>query len=197
MQGRIDSRITIGGIDFGPSSIVRDADNAANSQRDLDVGAAGELTTRTDDNTGVATLVEGHGLQSLDVVDVYWDGGCRYGMTATVAGNAVTVDGGAGDSLPTTATDLVVCKQTVIDCPDIVGNNVQMVGAKCAGRAHIDIRWASGSILAIDLAAGESWSWAVGTGPDNPLADKTLVELRVSLGDAVNAATLFFGAMVD
>lgn len=197
MRGQIDSNITIGGVNFGSSSLARTANNVVNSDRELAAGSTAELTTRTDNDTGLLTVTAGHGLQSADLVDVYWDGGCRYGMTATVDVNAVTVDGGAGDNLPAGATDLVVCKQTVIDYPDVDGDNIIIIAAQCERRAHLDIRSESATVAAVDLAAGESWAWASDTGMDNPLASETITEIRVSLGDAENAATLYIGALVD
>src|SRR5689334_13440236 len=64
----------------------------------------GTLTGRTDNDTGIVTMPAGHGFVTSDKVDIYWNVagvlGSRSGMTATVAGNAVTVDGGQGDNLP-------------------------------------------------------------------------------------------------
>lgn len=64
---------------------------------------SGSLTTRTDNDTGVVTLSGGHGVVN-GRVDAYWSGGKRIGMTATVAVNAVTIDGGTGDNLPAQST---------------------------------------------------------------------------------------------
>lgn len=75
---------------------------------------AGTLTTRTDDDTGVCTLQTGHGIASSDIVDVYFTGGVRYGMVATVSGNAVTVDGGAGSNLPSSSAAVYVVTTTKI-----------------------------------------------------------------------------------
>lgn len=66
----------------------------------------GQLTTRTDDDTGVVTVIsdsnDGHGITTSSTVDVYWQSGQRIGMSVSAVTNkAVTVDGGAGDALPT------------------------------------------------------------------------------------------------
>jgi hypothetical protein len=60
---------------------------------DLPAGKAGTLTTRTNNTDGAATLSAGHGILTADVVDIYWDGGCRYGaivgtVEAVEAGNS-------------------------------------------------------------------------------------------------------------
>ena len=67
---------------------------------------AGVLTTRTDASTGVLTMAADHWFFTGDTLDVFWTGGSRLGMTATVAASAVTVGGGSGDDLPALSTAL-------------------------------------------------------------------------------------------
>ena len=65
----------------------------------LPIAKAGTLTTRTEDDTGEATLGAGHGITTGAIVDIYWSGGRRYGVTVgTVAGNVVPfgAPGGTG-----------------------------------------------------------------------------------------------------
>lgn len=82
----------------------------------LPVGFAGELTTRTNDTEGTVTLADGHGITTGLEVDLYWDGGIRYGVTVgTVAGNAVPLtDTGSGDDLPIAETEIVVSQRVRI-----------------------------------------------------------------------------------
>jgi len=87
----------------------------------------GTLTTRTDADTGVATLSTGHGIETGDVVDVYFAAGVRYGMDATVATNAVTVDGGAGDDLPDQDDAVTVVVQTAVEV-NFDGDDAQIIG---------------------------------------------------------------------
>ena len=76
----------------------------------------GTLSTRTDDDTGVATLSTGHTIVSSGLlVDVYWSGGARYGMTATKSTNDITLDGGAGDNLPAQSTAVTLCQQQLVE----------------------------------------------------------------------------------
>jgi len=56
----------------------------------------------------VTAASESHGIEDADVVDLYWTGGLRYGMTADVTDDEVTLSGGAGDVLPAAET-AVVC----------------------------------------------------------------------------------------
>lgn len=80
---------------------------------------AGELTTRTDNETGEITMAAGgHGITTAQVVDLYWDGGARYGITVgTVAGTTVPIgadNSGTGDNLPLVNTDVLVAPQTTV-----------------------------------------------------------------------------------
>ena len=96
------------------SSYYTESGNYA-PERSVD-GKQSTAWTKTDANTGTATLASGHGILQDDKVDVFWDGGVRYNMDAiTVAGNDVTVDGGAGDDLPASDTTMVLCKITELD----------------------------------------------------------------------------------
>lgn len=64
--------------------------------------------------TGVAaatcSLPEGHGVTSGSF-DLFWNGGARYGIWGSVAGNTLTLQGGAGDDLPATGTEKIACKE--------------------------------------------------------------------------------------
>lgn len=105
----------------------------------------GTLSTRTDDDTGVATLSTGHGIETADVCDIYWSGGVRYGMTASVAANAVTLDGGAGDNLPVETTVVTVVVQTAIEV-NFDGDDAQFLAyvyrnpSDTGAKAHLDLQ---------------------------------------------------------
>ena len=46
---------------------------------------------------GAVNLPAGHGLVN-GKFDAFWTGGKRYGLDGTINGNALTLDGGAGDN---------------------------------------------------------------------------------------------------
>lgn len=64
----------------------------------------GDLTTRTDDDTGTITADSGS-LTTGSTVSVSWSGGSRSGMTATVTTSTISIDGGTGDVLPAADTE--------------------------------------------------------------------------------------------
>jgi hypothetical protein len=152
----------------------------------LPAGNAGTLTTRTDDNTGVATLSTGHGIVSADKVDVYWTGGRRYGMVATVDTNAVTVDGGAGDNLPAATTALVVTEQKQINTA-IDGDALVLIGILAGQRCHLDLQDAAGASVVtngIDLVGDEPYAWHNTCGIANPFAGNPITKTMASNGTA-------------
>ena len=118
----------------------------------------GTLTTRTDDDTGVATLQTSQTIETADVCDVYWSGGCRYGMDATVSGVEVTLDGGAGDALPVATTAVTVVLQTEINPLNLDGDNAEAVAvvyqnaSDTGAKSSIDLQDSgSASIEQLDL----------------------------------------------
>lgn len=155
----------------------------------LPIAQAGSLTTRTDDNTGVCTLATGHGVAN-GTVDVYWDGGIRYGMTATVDGNDVTVDGGAGDNLPAEDTSVTVAVPVTIS-QEIIGDTLEMLAWVNVKRGHIRLQASGGSIhLAQEMIASAPWAWVTGAGIANPIAGDTVDEIVASNGDSTATSQL-------
>ena len=167
----------------------------------------GSLTTRTDDNTGVATLSTGHSILTNDVVDVYWDGGVRFGMLATVSGNAVSLDGGAGDNLPAQDTACTVVKQTEIEV-NFDGDTLEIIGifyrntADTGAKAHLDLQDAgNASIEEVDLVhekanGGCSKIWNIEGGDTNVFSGNRITHGAAS-HDSASAGTLFILAGIS
>jgi hypothetical protein len=104
-----------GGITI-QKSMTRTGSGTIAVQETLPAAKAGTLSTRTDNDTGVATLGASHGITDGMIVDVHWSGGVRYGMTVgTVSGTSVPIDLGSGDNLPAQATAITVVQQTIIN----------------------------------------------------------------------------------
>jgi hypothetical protein len=197
MNGTISSTIYVGGVVL-QSTKSRTAGGQIGLEESLPAGNAGTLSTRTDDNTGVVTLGEGHGLAVNDVVDLYWAAGLRYGMTVTaVNGNAVSVDGGTGDVLPAQGTAIVCTKVVDLICV-FDGDLLSMIAAQSDKRSHIVFRSAvPADIEAVELTANEDWEWVIDTVIQNPLAGGDVATVRASNGDSAAAATLKVGVLYD
>ena len=119
--------LSIGGVNIA-RGVPRTGDHPNPYEVTLPAGKAGTLSTRTDNDTGVATVASGHGITTSDKVDVYWSGGMRYGMSVTATtSTTISVDAGAGDNFPVAATAIVVTKQVSVNTA-IDGDNIQVIG---------------------------------------------------------------------
>jgi len=166
------------------------------------------LTTRTDDNTGTVNLGASNTISDADTVDVYWSGGVRYGMTASVSGTAITVDGGSGDALPVQGTSITVVTQTEINPCNIDGDKIQIIGVfyRCAldttAKAHVDFQDSgSNSIHEIDLVHETAQGGCnnivnVSAGDTNPYTGNPITKAFAS-HDSAQAGTLYVCAGID
>lgn len=183
------SAVSAGGISI-QGTINVEASGQFGHETILPAAKAGSLTTRTDDNTGIATLATGHGITTGQVVDVYWADGIRYGMSATVDGNDVTVDGGAGDNLPAEDSDVTVAVQVTIT-QELIGNNLALLGWMAERRGHVDLQATAGSShLAQEMVASSPWAWAADQGIANPIAGDTVNVFKVTNGDSAGTSTV-------
>ena len=195
-SGTVSSSVTIAGMTI-TGEVPRSANGALAREVILPAGTAGVSENKTDANTGDVTLEAGHGLSNDDTVDVYWDGGVRYGMDAQVATNVITLDGGSGDDLPDNDTDMVVTEQVQITA-DFDGDDVQLIEVGCGQRCHLDFQdSASASLAAVDVAAGEKWGWAASQAIANPLTGNATADIFASNGSSTVAATLKIGVLFD
>jgi hypothetical protein len=180
-----------------PIQITRSQDGTGQWTPTVAAGKDGTLTTRTDNDTGVVTLGAGHGLVNGDKVDVFWTGGRRYGMTATVSGNAVTVDLGGGDNLPAASTAVIVCKRQVVNAgfdPD----DVTVLLITATRRVSIVFVDAGGAtLLALDLGAGECCLWWTNSGIARPMVGNPVAAIWVGNGDSATAADVTIAVVYD
>lgn len=121
-------KTTLGGVSGNFTETI-DVEGDGYAYHDPEVPAAktGTLTTRTDDNTGTFTMTTGHGFTTSMKIDVFWSGGQRRDMTATVTGDSVVLDGGTGDVLPIATTSITAQNPTIVE--------VTIDGADCIGLA--------------------------------------------------------------
>jgi hypothetical protein len=174
-------------------------------------GLAGELTTRTDDDTCQITMEsESHGIIGPDgstpgdVVDVHWDGGSRYGMDVTaVTDELVTVDGGDGDDLPvgpegsTPGTDLVVSVPTEYEV-SFAGNSVVLIGV--GGSQQFRATFHNGAdavIFSVHRVANDLWGWDSQSDLSNELAGESVASLKVSNGSSESALLFKMTGLLD
>lgn len=194
---KVQHSYSVGGKNFSGSLNV-ESDNLAMVDRSggnaMAVAKVGQLTTRTDNNTGVLTMVGGHGIITADVVDVYWTEagvpGCRRGMDATVAVNAVTVDLGSGDNLPTNLTAITAMVPIRMDLR-FDGNECQGFSAYASAAQAQFVFVDSGDVekhvvIQDSLALPAGWVANDPNGSVNPFAGDTIDAVFMSHGDSVS-----------
>jgi hypothetical protein len=195
-----------GSIQISRSS-VRTADGLNGRDPILPVGQAGALTTRVDNDEGTITAASaGHGIETADVVDVYWDGGVQYGcVVGTVAGTAIPITGGDGDNLPVEATAVVVTKQVQVNAT-IDGDNLVILGivaqytaANSPAVAHVDMQDATDAqIVAVKLQANEPQFYDIAGGTaSNIFTGDPIKKVMASNGSATEPALLKILWLVD
>lgn len=147
---------------------------------------SGTLTTRTDANTGTFTMSSGHGFTTGNKVDVFWAGGQRRAMDATVTGDSVVLDGGAGDDLP--ALNTAVTAMVPVDVPFVVdGDDVIALAAHSPVPGYVvwfDDENTPAAIPAATFVVDrtESGLWASGNGVTNPLDGEITTSVKFSHG---------------
>lgn len=170
------------------------ADGKVTKDPTLAAAKVGELTTRTDNNTGTLTMASSHGITDGVRLDVYWENadgtrGHRYGMTVgTVSVNSVPIDLGGGDNLPLVNTDVTVMIPQ-LETFAVTAADMQGLFVSCAGPALAVFRDdANAVVAAIDVdGTNDGYQWDA----DHPLAPATpfgsdVVDVYLSHGDTVS-----------
>jgi hypothetical protein len=186
-MGKIIVSGTVAGQSFS-ASLTRTPAGTLSHVSSIGAGTAGSLTTRTDNDTGTITA-NGHPFNDADIVDVYWDGGMRYGMTVSSdAANTFVIGAsgvGAGDNLPAQDTPVIVCLQETVNF-DIDGDDLELLAVTADGRASFDFQEAGGTSVAhVEIgSANEVLIWASDTAAANPLTGNAIGAVKVSSGTA-------------
>lgn len=180
----------VSGLTF-PANATISSDVAAPFSVSLAAAKSGTLTTRTDANTGTLTMESGHGITTGARLDLYWDGGSRYGVTVgTVSGTSVPFDLGGGDDLPAAATSItaqVPDEEAVV----VTGDNAVSVAVACTtGGTAVFADASNATLLAIvlDTTTG-SYVWVTGSGT-NPLAGAAVAKVFLSQPSTAGAVTM-------
>lgn len=164
----------------------------------IPAGKAGTLSTRTDNETGTLTLGSGHGITTAATIDLFWDGGARYGITVgTVSGTSVPIgadNAGTGDNLPTQGTAIVASMRTSfrvpIFCDDITFLSIELAYETTAdfnkGFAQFDRPDDPGNFVDLPLVGNlpRVWDKTGGTAHGGDWIDDP-----VATGEASNGST--------
>ncbi|MBS3904800.1 MAG: hypothetical protein KGZ39_05695 [Simkania sp.] len=171
--------ISVAGKNF-PASFTVSSEAVEVREVTLAGANAGTLSTRTDADTGILTLGDGHNITTAAEVDIYWATGSRRGVTVgTVSVNSVPVDGGSGDDFPDADTAITVM---IVDVEDLVltGDNVVAFTAYAPVQAtFVLLDGMDAELYAIVLPVGRTAAIWDGTST-NPLATFSVATLKLS-----------------
>lgn len=175
----------------------------------LAAAKTGQLTTRTDNNTGTLTMSASHGITTGARLDIFWTEagvkGARYGVTVgTVSVNSVPIDLGAGDNLPTNLTNVtafVPIEEELL----FTGDNANFAFAKATRRGIVVFTLSDDTVkLAVvgelEGDAGGGFQWI--SDPDatlsitNPFASAAMAKVYFSNGDSAGTNSMIAGVGV-
>lgn len=165
----------------------------------LPAAKTGNLTTRTSDSVGTLTMDAGHGIITGDRLDLYWNGGMRYGITVgTVAGDSVPITGGAGDVLPDDESEITAMVPQVEDFV-VTAANVEAIGVSLPGDSPA---WAvfltSGDVLvaALPVTSDADYIWDEASGLATPFG-ANVAKVWLSHGDATASRRVTAQALIS
>lgn len=183
-------------------STPRTADGGGVVEIAVPVGKAGSLTTRSDHDTGIVTMSSGsHGISSSDVVDLFWSGGARFGITVgSVSGTSVPIggdDSGTGDVLPASSTAVVVSPRVAFNA-SIDGDELSAIALQQSflvstetAESRVSLRdTGAAEIEGLTLAANTPRLFDITGGDTNVFTGNPITNGFVSNGSTTNAGTL-------
>ncbi len=168
--------------------VARTADGVIGAEPTVNAAKALSAWVKTDANTAAGNLANGHGWSS-GKCDVYWTGGRRYDVDATITVDAVALDGGSGDDFPTTGNSTVVLAMHQQANVTIDGDNVELI-ALCfesttptsTARGHAHFEDAAGDvILDLDFDANEPKVYDIEGGATNVFTGDVITTVYITM----------------
>lgn len=179
------------------SAIIRTGSSPIGFSDPLSAAKTGTLTTRTSDTVGTLTMSADHGITTAAVIDLYWDGGVRYGVTVgTVATNSVPFSLGAGDNLPIATTAITAVVQQTVNI-FIDGDETELLAMELRTNdrslriaGHVDFFDVGDVRIAeVDLVSNVPQVWDIGGGSANPFTGNPITYAKVSTGGSSTTET--------
>jgi len=156
------------------------------------VAKIGQLTTRTDANTGTLTMTTGHGITTGATIIIFWTGGSRRSVVGTVSVISVPIDLGAGTDLPANLTAITAMVPVSVTT-GFPGDTPQGIAVKSPVAGWVG--WYDNTLALIKeyfVDAGEGDQWAFSSGDANPLsgAAATINSIKFAHGSSASAQTM-------
>lgn len=183
-----------------PFNVTETGDALGTVSDRLPVAKIGQLTTRTDNNTGTLTMASGHGITTGQKLDIYWDGGTRRTVTVgTVSGLSVPIDLGAGDNLPTNNTAITAQVPTTYTL-GVDGD--KMTALACGGDSATNqftfqLADDTEELSAVQTDPDNPYIWNLASGVTNPLAGVAPTKVLISNGDSAKVSNVTVLVLAD
>ncbi len=197
MRATISETVSVGGLTLSETTTVV-AEKAIIQEVSVPAGKVGTLSVRGSATAGTAALSTGHGITTAQIVDLYFTGGVRRGVTVgTVSGNNVPFTGGTGNDLPTLNDPITVCARSAVGFL-VDGDKVAFLGLSgpAAARCTFAVKENGGSYPINQTQIG-IWHWSANNGQANPLAGESDVETAYLTHDQTTAQTLSVSCLAN
>jgi hypothetical protein len=201
----IKGTTTLGGLRIADDVTVT-AEGVVICEKSVTYAAAvpwGQLTTRTSDSVGILTWASTPPVTTGQVVDLYFSGGIRYGVTiGTVTSTTAPFTGGSGDNLPT-ATTYCLPRVPVVEAFSFPSGTAALIifalaagvtgdsTAVSYGTGRITVRLLEsddGEIMRRTIEDGHSYRWTRGSGTTDPTPDP-VAKVSISHSYGTNATS--------
>lgn len=187
---RVARSYAVNGNNYVSSTDI-DADVVFNVSKEMAAAKTGALTTRTNNTDGTLTMDTGHGITTGARLDLYWDGGSRYGVTVgTVSTNSVPISSGTGDNLPVADTE-ITAQVPNSETTSITGANVVGILLYSQREGYVVVTQSDNTVIvAQHLTAGSIYAWTSSDGTTNPVTGVTIGKVFMSQADSDNTGLL-------
>jgi len=183
--------ISAAGMTINRTVAVTD-DNAFGYQINLAAGTAVTEWDKDDADTATCTLPVDHGY-STGKFDVFWDGGCRYDVDGTVAGNGLALDGGSGNDFPADETAVVVCPPVYLDI-EIDGDNLSLFAIESTVLANAwFVDSTNTEVVSLKLAGSQPQGFYQTGDAESPLTGNVCEKVWVSNGSTTPGQVTIIG----
>lgn len=180
IKGRVQKVITIGGENFNQNTTPV-GDGVVVTKVLVPAAEHSLMLTKTADDEG-AISVPISGVLNSDLVDIWWTGGLRRGMTAEMdsMGN-IAISGGNGDALPAENTAVLI-SIPIIRKLGIKRAREDCIAYASEGDGYFDLVDDSGYTITRRVSAGSTYLWEEGSGIERSrfFIGTIITELRFS-----------------
>lgn len=180
IKGRVQKVITIGGENFNQNTTPV-GDGVVVTTVNVPAAKPSTLILKSGDDEGAISAPDS-GMEYSALVDIWWTGGLRRGMTAEMdsMGN-IAISGGNGDALPAESTAVLI-SIPIIRKLGIKRAREDCIAYASEGDGYFDLVDYSGYTITRRVSAGSTYLWEEGSGIERSrfFIGTIITELRFS-----------------